>query len=112
MWVAVGDTTDRGSEVVPPGRGVFTHNKAPAASFDLLEIGTVRCNPSVQPLKAGFNFVAATHPVATSPEDRAMVDTTFTGTTDPDTADQLLFWKGDANPGRHGIRRPLLPRPR
>ena len=101
-WVQVGSTADRGADIVPPGRGVFTHNKAPAASFDLLEIGTVRCNPSVQPLKAGFTFVAATHPVATSPADRAMVATTFTGTTDPDTADQLLFWKGDADPGATG----------
>ncbi len=104
-WVQVGDditTSDRGSEIVPPGRGIFTHNKAPAVAFELLEIGTVRCNPSIQPLKAGYNFVAATHPVATSPEDRGMVSSTFNGTTDPDTADQLLFWKGDAVPGNTG----------
>ena len=101
-WVQVGSTADRGADIVPPGRGVFTHNKPPADSFDLLEVGTVRCNPSVQPLKAGFTFVAATHPVATSPADRAMVDTTFTGTTDPDTADQLLFWNGDVVPGDSG----------
>ena len=101
-WVVSGSTADRGGDIVPPGKGLFTHNKAPATSFDLLEIGTVRCNSSIQPLKAGFNFIAATHPVATSPEDRAMVATTFNGTTDPVTADQLLFWKGDADLGATG----------
>ena len=107
-WVQVGDdptmlpANGRGDETVAPGEGLFTHNKA-TDTFSTTQIGTVRCNPTVQPLKAGYNLLANAYPVATSPDSLGLnADNGFTGTTDPDTADQALTWLGDDTPGALG----------
>ena len=103
-WVVSGSTDDRGADIVPPGKGLFTHNKGTGAAISLLQIGEVRCNDTVQPLKAGYNLLGNAYPVTTSPDTIGMNDTVnaFTGTDDPDTADQALTWLGDATPGAAG----------
>ena len=103
-WTVVGSTDDRGGDCIAPGEGLFTHNKGTEPAIILLQIGEVRCNATVQPLKAGYNLVGNAYPVTTSPDTIGMNETAngYTGTDDPDTADQALTWLGDATPGAVG----------
>jgi len=107
-WVA--STTVGGPDnILPPGEGIFVHNLLGSASFDILQYGEVRTNQLVVPLKEGYNFVGAAHPIVSQSIDGGASDTTsrlmnaddtggkfvFDGSGARSLADQVQFWQDD-----------------
>ncbi|MCX6876179.1 MAG: carboxypeptidase regulatory-like domain-containing protein [Verrucomicrobia bacterium] len=98
---------DRGSDVIPPGQGVFV-NKRGSATL-ILAYGEVRANAFVRPLCAGLNLVGGGYPLtqsATGTGSRQMnlgvAPTGFFGSRDFKTADSFFIWQGDANATANG----------
>lgn len=106
-WVASATGPGAPDNVLPPGEGIFVHNLLGSASFDILQYGEVRTTQLAVPLKEGYNFVAAAHPVVTQSIDsggttsRLMnADGTggkfvFEGSGARSLADQVQFWQDD-----------------
>jgi hypothetical protein len=106
-WVASGSPDN----ILPPGEGIFVHNLLGEDSFEILQFGEVRTTQLAVPLKEGYNFVAAAHPVVSQSIDggdstsRLMNASgspfTFDGSGARSLADQVQFWQDDtaANAG-------------
>jgi uncharacterized protein (TIGR02597 family) len=105
-WVDAADAgnADMGATVMPPGQGMFFHNRhAPTA---VLAFGEVRENGFIRPLMAGSNLVGGGYPVQQSFNDvggRAMNTTSgFFGSMDFKTADSVFIWRTDETTGASG----------
>ncbi|MCX6873530.1 MAG: carboxypeptidase regulatory-like domain-containing protein [Verrucomicrobia bacterium] len=103
--------TDRGSDVIPPGQGVFVDKRGTATS--ILAYGEVRANAFVRPLCAGLNLVGGGYPLDQFARGdtpglygRAMnlgvAPTGFFGSRDFKTADSFFVWQGDENATANG----------
>lgn len=94
-WAKVNDSEleSRDDRVVPPGEGSFIKRGDDLAPLTLRRFGHVRPNDFVQPLRVGFNLVAAPHPLTVSPRERGLTTANgFLGHLDPQAADQVQRW--------------------
>jgi hypothetical protein len=105
-WVdaADGGNTDMGATVIPPGQGMFFHNRHTAKT--VLAYGEVRESDFIRPLQVGSNLVGGGYPVNQSINaagGRAMNTVTgFFGSMDFKTADSVFVWKTDETTGATG----------
>lgn len=113
-WVKlVGDLSDQGASVLPPGQGMFVSK--PQFAVQVLSYGEVRDCDFIRPLQAGNNLMGGGYPIDQSAHsanpspyyaDRAMAlgEATigFFGSRDFKTADSFFIWKGDTTAGLDG----------
>jgi hypothetical protein len=105
-WVDAADAgmADMGATVLPPGQGMFFHNRHTAKT--LLAYGEVRESDFIRPLQAGSNLVGGGYPVNQSTNGtggRAMnTGTGFFGSLDFKTADSVFVWRTDETIGATG----------
>lgn len=93
-----GPPTSRDGRCIGPAEGLFVHRRGGAVTVPLF--GVVRENHFAAPLRPGYTLVGGGHPVDQSYSDRLMSQINgFNGSADIRTADQAIFWAGDANPG-------------
>ncbi|YCM42171.1 SdrD B-like domain-containing protein [Verrucomicrobiaceae bacterium 227] len=104
-WVA--STTGPGApdNILPPGEGIFTHNLLGEPDLPILQFGEVRATQLAVPLKEGYNFVAAAHPIVSQSIDGEDSTSrllnasgspfTFEGNGARSLADQVQFWQDD-----------------
>ncbi|YCM42163.1 GEVED domain-containing protein [Verrucomicrobiaceae bacterium 227] len=104
-WVA--STTGLGApdNILPPGEGIFTHNLLGEPDLPILQFGEVRATQLAVPLKEGYNFVAAAHPIVSQSIDGEDSTSrllnasgspfTFEGNGARSLADQVQFWQDD-----------------
>ena len=99
-WVRRGDATlaDAGSTILPPDEGILVHPRSTPVTLPLR--GEVRTWAFISKLHAGSQLVASGHPLPQTPVQRLMnVLSGFTASADESTADRILFWDGDTQPG-------------
>jgi len=106
-WVTVSSGPGAPDQTLPPGEGIFVHNLAGQATFDILQFGEARATQLAVPLKSGYNFVAPGHPVVDQAIDSGTSNSrlmnadatggkfTFTGDGARSLADQVQVWRDD-----------------
>ena len=105
-WVDADDLvpSDKGTTVIPPGQGVFFHNRTAIAP--LLAYGEVRGHDFRRPLLQGVNLVGGGYPVdqsATGANSRQLNLTDgFFGSRNFKTADSFFVWRTDGNAASTG----------
>lgn len=105
-WVDADDLvpSDKGTTVIPPGQGVFFHNRT--APAPLLAYGEVRGHDFRRPLLQGVNLVGGGYPVdqsATGANSRQLNLTDgFFGSRNFKTADSFFVWRTDGNAASTG----------
>jgi uncharacterized protein (TIGR02597 family) len=98
-WVDAADAgmADAGATVIPPGQGMFFHNRFTPKT--LLAFGEVRESDFIRPLQIGSNLVGGGYPInqsINSTGGRAMnIASGFFGSRDFKTADSVFIWKTD-----------------
>jgi hypothetical protein len=102
QWTASGDATltNADATIITPGSGVL-FKPALSTPRNLFITGRVRTTPFAIRVAEGNQFLTAPWPLAASPNSLAML-TGFLASTNPNTADTLQLWKGDATPGSSG----------
>jgi YVTN family beta-propeller protein len=102
QWTASGDATlsNADSTIIAPGSGVLFKSSLSTAR-SLFITGRVRTTPFAIRVSEGNQFLTAPWPLAASPNSLAML-TGFLASTNPNTADTVQLWKGDASPGSSG----------
>ena len=109
-WIdaADGDMLDQGASVIPPGQGMFFHNRT--EPVDILAYGEVREHGFVRPLCEGHNLVGGGYPIDQSANQRNYTLTYnapntpegLFGSGDFATADSFFLWRTDADPLANG----------
>ena len=105
QWTAQEDDAldSADSLIIPPGVGGFIKRPEGATPVSLVVTGEARSGAFIQPLSDGFNLLASPRPVDFDFTTRLLtLSDGFTGSRDPDTADQVQLWQGDAEPGKQG----------
>ncbi len=99
-WKNEASGLSAGSDVLPPGQGLFIHPQATAGTTSILAMGVVRETDFCLPLNGGYTLVAGGYPIDQSFNSRGLDDSTnmVTGSLDPGSADQIHFWDGDSSP--------------
>ncbi len=102
QWTASGDATlsNADATIIAPGSGVLFKSALNTAR-SLFLTGRVRTTPFAIRVSEGNQFLTAPWPLAASPNSLAML-TGFLASTNPNSADTLQLWKGDATPGSSG----------
>jgi len=102
QWTASGDATlsNADATIIAPGAGVL-FKSALSTARSLFLTGRVRTTPFAIRVSEGNQFLTAPWPLAASPNSLAML-TGFLASINPNTADTLQLWKGDATPGSSG----------
>ncbi|YCM45720.1 SdrD B-like domain-containing protein [Verrucomicrobiaceae bacterium 227] len=104
-WIASTSGAGAPDNILPPGEGIFVHNLHGSGSFDILQYGEVRTTQLAVPLKKGYNFVAAAHPIVNQSIDggdsasrllnASGTPFSFNGDGARSLADQIQFWQDD-----------------
>ena len=104
-WIASTSGVGAPDNILPPGEGIFVHNLHGSGSFDILQYGEVRTTQLAVPLKKGYNFVAAAHPIVNQSIDggdsasrllnASGTPFSFNGDGARSLADQIQFWQDD-----------------
>ncbi len=86
---------NRNDLIIPPGTGALLERADGSEAITHLTVGHLRPHGFIQPLRAGYNFIAPVTPLETSPLSRGLTNNAaLTPNTDPGTADQLRLWLG------------------
>jgi uncharacterized repeat protein (TIGR01451 family) len=105
-WVDAADAsmTEQSERIIPPGQGVFFHNRTSPTS--LLAYGEVRGHAFHRPLAKGINLIGGGYPLdqsATGPASRQLNRSDgFFGSRDFKTADSFFLWRRDTEPASTG----------
>ena len=108
-WVDAADVSaaDQGGRVIPPGEGLYIHRRG--GLINCTYMGYVRSTPFCRTLPAGYSLTAGGYPMDESTAQRNWsASTGFTGDPDPATADQVLLWMADDEPGKECYRSLIL----
>ena len=103
QWTAHDDDNLASADdrIIPPGVGSFVKRPVGAEPITLTLTGEARANSFVQALTSGYNLLASPRPVDMNFRDRAfLIEDGFTGSRDPNVADQIQQWRGDWEPGK------------
>ena len=104
-WVQSGDPmlADAGQVIIGPTEGVMVQPRFAALKLPLF--GEVRTWHLAQPLHSGTQLIGTGYPIAMSPTDRGMTQSSgFFADSDVTTADSIRLWTGDQANGHIALR--------